>query len=82
MTTRWKTCVAVLRTLATYRVTYRFLGLLLFTLGAAPGSPLVESFGDVVCVLLGGCDGAVAVGLAGLLRVGKGLHHPHTVSGG
>lgn len=57
MTTRWKTCVAVLRTLATHRVTYRFLGLLLATLGVVQGSPLVESFGDVVCMLLGGCDG-------------------------
>jgi len=57
MTTRWKTCVAVLRTLATHRVTYRFLGLLLVTLGVAQGGPLVEAFGDVVCVVLGGCDG-------------------------
>jgi hypothetical protein len=57
VTTRWKTCVAVIRTLATHRVTYRFLGLLLVTLGAAQGGPLVESLGDVVCVLLGGCDG-------------------------
>lgn len=57
MTTRWKTCVAVLRNLATHRVTYRFLGLLLVTLGAAQGGPLVEGLGDVVCVLLGDCDG-------------------------
>ncbi|WP_371928419.1 gp19.5 family protein [Pseudomonas sp. BGI-2] len=42
-------------TLATHRVTYRFLGLLLVTLGVAQGGPLVEAFGDVVCVLLGGC---------------------------
>lgn len=33
MTTRWKTCVAVIRTLATHRVTYRFLGLFLVSLG-------------------------------------------------
>ena len=57
MTTRWTTCFAVLRTLATHRVTYRFLGLLLVSLGVAQGGPLVEGFGDVVCVLLGGCVG-------------------------
>jgi len=57
MTTRWKTCVAVLRTLATHRVTYRFLGLLLVTLGAVQGGPLAEGLGDVVCVVLGGCAG-------------------------
>ncbi|WP_369077125.1 gp19.5 family protein [Pseudomonas abieticivorans] len=57
MTTRWETCVAVFRTLATHRVTYRFLGLLLVTLGVAQGGPLVEGFEDVVCVALGGCDG-------------------------
>lgn len=55
MTTRWKTCVAVLRTLATHRVTYRFLGLLLVSLGVSQGDPLGEAFGNVVCVLLGGC---------------------------
>ncbi|MBX8511937.1 gp19.5 family protein [Pseudomonas cichorii] len=55
MTTRWKTVVAVTRTLATHRVTYRFLGLLLVTLGVSQGGPLGEAFGDVVCVLLGGC---------------------------
>ncbi|WP_419789377.1 gp19.5 family protein [Pseudomonas petrae] len=58
MTTQWvTTCVAVLRTLATHRVTYRFLGLLAVTLGVTQGGPLVQAFGDVVCVLLGGCDG-------------------------
>lgn len=57
MTTRWKTCVAVFRTLATHRVTYRFLGLLLVTFGVAQGGPLVEGLGDVMCVLLGGCAG-------------------------
>lgn len=56
MTTRWRTCVAVIRTLATHRVTYRFLGLLLVTLGVSQGGPLGEAFGNVVCVLLGGCD--------------------------
>ncbi|WP_371928403.1 gp19.5 family protein [Pseudomonas sp. BGI-2] len=55
MTTRWTTFVAVIRTLATHRVTYRFLGLLLVTLGVAQGGPLVEGLGDVVCVVLGGC---------------------------
>lgn len=57
MTTRWKTCVAVIHTLATHRVTYQFLALLLVSLGVVQGGPLVERFGDVVCVLLGGCDG-------------------------
>ncbi|WP_371858209.1 MULTISPECIES: gp19.5 family protein [unclassified Pseudomonas] len=58
MTTRCvNTCVAVIRTLATHRVTYRFLGLLLVSLGVAQGGPLVEGFGNVVCVLLGGCAG-------------------------
>ncbi|WP_420902540.1 gp19.5 family protein [Pseudomonas chlororaphis] len=55
MTTRWKTCVAVIRTLATHRATYRFLGLLAVSLGVAQGGLLVEGFGNVVCVLLGGC---------------------------
>lgn len=55
MTTRLRTCVAVIRTLATHRVTYRFIGLLLVFLGVAQGGPLVESLGDVVCVSLGGC---------------------------
>lgn len=41
---RCKTCVAVLRTLATHRVTYQFFGLLLVTLGVAQGGPLVEGF--------------------------------------
>ena len=58
MTTRcMNTCVAVIRMLATHRVTYRFLGLLLVSLGVAQGGPLVEGFGNVVCVLLGGCSG-------------------------
>ena len=58
MTTRWwKTCVAVIRTLATHRATYRFLALLFVGLGVVQGGPLVERFGDVVCVLLGGCAG-------------------------
>ncbi|WP_420850348.1 gp19.5 family protein [Pseudomonas weihenstephanensis] len=46
-----------LRVLLTHRVTYRFLALLLVSLGVVQGGPLVETFGDVVCVLLGGCDG-------------------------
>jgi hypothetical protein len=57
MTTRLKTVVAVIRALATHRVTYRFLGLLLVTLGVSQGGPLVESFGDVMCVLYGNCVG-------------------------
>lgn len=56
MTTRWKTCVDVLRTLATHRVTYRFLGLLLVTLGGSQGGPLIEAFGEVACILLGDCS--------------------------
>jgi hypothetical protein len=55
MTTRWETCVAVIRTLATHRVTYRFLGLLLFALGVSQGGAAGEAFGNVFCVLLGGC---------------------------
>ena len=46
-----------LRVLLMHRVTYRFLALLLVSLGVVQGGPLVETFGDVVCVLLGGCDG-------------------------
>jgi len=57
MTTRWQTFVAVVKALAKHRATYKFLALLLVTLGAVQGGPLVERFGDVVCVLLGGCDG-------------------------
>jgi hypothetical protein len=57
MNIKWKIPIAVLRTLATHRVTYQFLGLLLVTLGVAQGGPLVDGFGHVVCALLGGCDG-------------------------
>ncbi|MFL1553343.1 gp19.5 family protein [Pseudomonas sp. D47] len=57
MTTRWQTFVAVVKALAKHRATYKFLALLVVTLGAVQGGPLVETFGDVVCVLLGGCDG-------------------------
>lgn len=57
MTTRWQTFVAVVKALAKHRATYKFLALLLVTLGAVQGGPLVEGFGDVVCVLLSGCDG-------------------------
>lgn len=56
MTTRWQTFVAVVKALAKHRATYKFLALLLVTLGVVQGGPLVETFGDVVCVLLGGCD--------------------------
>lgn len=57
MTTRWQTFVAVVKALAKHRATYKFLALLVVTLGAVQGGPLVEAFGNVVCVLLGGCDG-------------------------
>ncbi|MFJ4131883.1 gp19.5 family protein [Pseudomonas cyclaminis] len=57
MTTRWQTFVAVVKALAKHRATYKFLALLLVTLGAVQGGPLVEAFGDVLCVLLGGCEG-------------------------
>lgn len=57
MTTRWKTFVAVIRTLATHRVIYRFIGLLLVALGLRQGGPLVETFGNVVCVIFGSCVG-------------------------
>ncbi|WP_370468640.1 gp19.5 family protein [Pseudomonas canadensis] len=57
MTTRWQTFVAVVKALAKHRATYKFLALLLVTLGAVQGGPLFEAFGDVVCVLLGGCEG-------------------------
>ncbi|MGR6739526.1 gp19.5 family protein [Pseudomonas chlororaphis] len=40
MTNRWTTYVAVICTLATYRVTYRFLGLLLVAFGVSQGGPL------------------------------------------
>lgn len=57
MTTRWRTFLAVTRTLAIHRVTYRFLGLLLVAFGVNQGGSLGEAFGNVLCVLLGGCDG-------------------------
>ncbi|WP_419790162.1 gp19.5 family protein [Pseudomonas rhodesiae] len=57
MTTRWQTFVAVVKALAKHRATYKFLALLLVTLGAVQGGALVESFGDVVCALFDGCDG-------------------------
>ncbi|MFV0929991.1 gp19.5 family protein [Pseudomonas jessenii] len=49
-------CVTALSTLAIHRVTYRFVGLLLVTLGVSKGGPLGEAVGNVVCVLLSGCD--------------------------
>ncbi|WP_410017558.1 gp19.5 family protein [Pseudomonas sp. 20S_6.2_Bac1] len=52
-----KAALSILRTLLTHRVTYRFLALLVVSLGAVQGGPLVEAFGDVMCLLLGGCDG-------------------------
>lgn len=55
MTTRWSTFKAVIRALATHRSTYRFLGLLLVTLGVSHGGPLMENLGNVVCVMLRGC---------------------------
>ncbi|KMT54985.1 gp19.5 family protein [Pseudomonas fildesensis] len=56
MTTRWQTFVAVVKALAKHRATYKFLALLLVTLGAVQGGPLVEAFGNVVCILVaGGC---------------------------
>ncbi|MBM9488813.1 hypothetical protein JBE38_23045 [Pseudomonas sp. ICBG1301] len=54
MTTRWQTFVAVVKALAKHRATYKFLALILVTLGAVQGGPFVEAFGNVVCVLLGG----------------------------
>ncbi|MFW9088141.1 gp19.5 family protein [Pseudomonas sp. P2758] len=68
--------------MATHRVTYRFLGLLLVSLGVSQGGPLVETFGNVVCVLLVAVMGDLAVVLVGHLRGGKDLHHPHTPSSG
>ncbi|WP_409300093.1 gp19.5 family protein [Pseudomonas sp. KCJK8993] len=44
-----------IRLLLTHRVTYRFLGLLVVALGVGQGAELSEAFGDVLCVLLGGC---------------------------
>jgi hypothetical protein len=55
MTTRWQTFVAVVKALAKHRATYKFLALLLVTLGVVQGGSLVEAFGNVVCVLLDGC---------------------------
>ncbi|KMT52137.1 hypothetical protein ACR52_27410 [Pseudomonas fildesensis] len=56
MTTRWQTFVAVVKALAKHRATYKFLALLLVTLGLTKGGPLVESLGNVVCVIVtGGC---------------------------
>lgn len=57
MTARRKTCGAILRTLATHLATYRFLGLILVTIGVSRGGPLIEGFGNAVCVLLSGCTG-------------------------
>lgn len=57
MKERLKAVWPTLRLLLTHRVTYRFLALLLVSLGVVQGGPLVETFGDVVCVLLSGCDG-------------------------
>ena len=42
----------VLRALATHRATYKFLGLLVVTLGVTQGGPLVEAFGFLVCSVL------------------------------
>lgn len=53
---RLKAVWPTLRLLLTHRVTYRFLGLLVVALGVGQGAALSEAFGDVLCVLLGGCS--------------------------
>ncbi|WP_369683292.1 gp19.5 family protein [Pseudomonas costantinii] len=56
MTTRWQTFVAVVKALAKHRATYKFLALLLVTLGVSKGGPLVEGLGNLVCIVVtGGC---------------------------
>lgn len=57
MTTRWSTCKAVIRALGIHRSTYRLLGLLLVTFGVSQGGTLLESLGNVVCVVFVGCAG-------------------------
>lgn len=55
MKERLKAVWPTLRLLLTHRVTYRFLGMLVVALGVSQGAALSEAFGDVLCVLLGGC---------------------------
>lgn len=55
MTTRWQTCKVVLRTLATHRATYKLFGLILVSLGVTQGVPLMDSLGNVLCILLTSC---------------------------
>ncbi|WP_221302624.1 gp19.5 family protein [Pseudomonas protegens] len=56
MKERLKAVWPTLRLPLTHRVTYRFLGLLVVALGVSQGAALSEALGDVLCVLLGGCD--------------------------
>ncbi len=73
MTTRWKTAMAVTRTLATHRVTYRFLSLLLVTIGVSQGDPLRMSLAfylvavssDPAVVLAGAASDRLAEGRMG-----------------
>jgi hypothetical protein len=55
MTTRWKTFKVVLRTLATHRAAYKLIGLILVSLGVTQGVPLVDSVGNVICIILTSC---------------------------
>lgn len=46
----------VIKTLATHRVTYRFLAVLLAALGVASSDQLSEGLETIVCALAGSCS--------------------------
>ena len=51
----WAKTLAVLKIIATSRVTYRFLAVLLASLGIAQGGSIASAVETGACLLLGGC---------------------------
>lgn len=51
-----KSLLKVIKTLATHRVTYRFLAVLLGALGVAHSDQLTEGLETIVCSLAGSCS--------------------------
>jgi hypothetical protein len=52
---RMAQAVSVLKAIATNRVTYRFLGVVLAALGVSQGASLSSGLETALCLLLGGC---------------------------
>lgn len=52
---RMAQAVSVLKAIATNRVTYRFLGVVLAALGVTQGATISSVLETALCLLLGGC---------------------------